>query len=256
MGKAHNIPFQLVGTLMLWFGWYGFNCGSTLAVNGAMIVASRVAVNTSLGAGSAGVTIAFFERFVSGRWNISRTCNGILAGLVGITANCHVIGLYSALIIGITSVFVYIAASRLLEILKIDDPLDASAIHGACGIYGIICSGIFYEPAFLELAYPGQKLLEQDGGTILLNQIMNVLIITVWTVVLSGGFFLLLKQTIGIRSAFNSDLELYGQDMGEFGGLAYNNAKEENVRHSPRVQEVKPQVKYMDEASKDSAKTD
>ncbi len=88
---GHNVPYQVLGTLILWFGWYGFNCGSTLAANGAMDLASKVVVTTTLSAASGGITSCVLAKVVQNRWHIPRVCNGILAALVSITASCSVV---------------------------------------------------------------------------------------------------------------------------------------------------------------------
>lgn len=84
---GHNVPLQAIGTLILWFGWYGFNCGSTLAAAGAMELASKVALNTSLAAASGGIMVVCLQRYISGVWCVPAICNGVLAGLVSITVS-------------------------------------------------------------------------------------------------------------------------------------------------------------------------
>ena len=97
---GHNVPMQAIGTLILWFGWYGFNCGSTLAAAGAMDLASKVAVNTTLAAATGGIVVACLERYTGGIWCVPAICNGVLGGLVSVTAPCAVVKPSSAVIIG------------------------------------------------------------------------------------------------------------------------------------------------------------
>ena len=88
---GHNVSMQAIGTLILWFGWYGFNCGSTLAASGAMELASKVAVNTTLAAASGGIVMASLEKYITETWCVPSTLNGVLGGLVSITAPCAVV---------------------------------------------------------------------------------------------------------------------------------------------------------------------
>ncbi|XP_063676983.1 uncharacterized protein LOC134813224 [Bolinopsis microptera] len=133
-GKAQTMvfqssTFQTLGTLVLWFGWYGFNCGSTLTIAGAASdVAGKVAVTTTIGAASAGVTATVIGFIFEGHISIGRTNNGILAGLVSITAGCSVVDVEMAFLIGVIGAIVYYSASKLLTCLHIDDVVDASQI--------------------------------------------------------------------------------------------------------------------------------
>eukprot|EP00494_Astrolonche_serrata_P025294 UN25555 len=114
--EVHSVPFQVFGTLILWFGWYGFNCGSTLgAQNGALNVAERVAVTTTLGAASGGLSAMILNKVIHDYWSAVYTCNGILAGLVSITANCHVISPGAAIVIGGLGGMFYTGASFALK---------------------------------------------------------------------------------------------------------------------------------------------
>merc|ERR1719461_575878 len=126
---SHSVPLQLFGTLILWYGWYGFNCGSTLAVDGFAGVANRVAITTTLGAAAGGLTVAFVGKLLDKRWNITLACNGILAGLVSITAPCPIVGPGAALALG------------------------ASAVHGVCGYWGVVSVAIFATEDNIATAY-------------------------------------------------------------------------------------------------------
>merc|ERR1719282_220333 len=140
----HSLPLVVLGTFILWFGWYGFNCGSTLGMNqekGAL--AAQVAMNTTMAAATGG-TVVFFLRFALLRkYDTGGLCNGILAGLVSITAGCGNVEAGSALLIAVIGGFVYQGSSMLLQKLKIDDPVDAVPVHGACGIWGVLAAVLF-----------------------------------------------------------------------------------------------------------------
>jgi Amt family ammonium transporter len=135
----HNVPNVALGTFILWFGWYGFNCGSTLYMEGVGSAASAalVAVNTTLAAASGGVSAMFLRRFAlpPKAWNVTYVCGGILGGLVSITAGCGNIHPRATILVGLIGGGVYCGASELLQKLKIDDPVEAFPVHGACGIW-------------------------------------------------------------------------------------------------------------------------
>jgi len=141
----HNMPLVVLGTLSLWFGWYGFNCGSTLsmhtAAKGAM--AAHVAMNTTLSAATGGITAFAVTYLITKQYDVSAMCNGILAGLVSITAGCGNVDCGSALFIGFVGAIVFVLSSMLQKKFKIDDPVDASSVHGACGIWGVMACGFF-----------------------------------------------------------------------------------------------------------------
>jgi len=143
--QAHSLPLVVLGTFILWFGWYGFNCGSTLALPDQATgqLAAFVAMNTTIAAATGGLTV-FLLRFARLRkYDIGGFCNGILAGLVSITAPCGNVECGSAFAIAIIGGFVYEGASSLLRKLKIDDPIDAFAVHGACGAWGTLAAVLF-----------------------------------------------------------------------------------------------------------------
>jgi Amt family ammonium transporter len=223
----HNVALMALGTAILWFGWYGFNCGSTLVLAGAGNLASKVAVNTTISAASACITGAFLTKLVEGHWDIGLTLNAILAGLVGVTASCAVINPWMAFIIGLSSAIIYLLASKLLLKLKIDDPLDACPIHGFCGIWGLLCVGIFCTDANVQYAgYPNVNDAcgrgEQFGV-----QIIGAICIIGWTIVTAGIVFFGIKYTMGMR--VSEEVEELGMDLSEHGGDAYADRSEKPV---------------------------
>jgi len=219
---THSIPLQAFGTLVLWFGWYGFNCGSTLAVAGVMETAALVAVTTTLAAAAGGLTTAFVGRILNGKWNIGLACNGILAGLVSITAPCPVVAPGCAICIGFIGGLLYYGFSSLMVRLKIDDPLDAAAVHGMCGFWGVISVAIFTTKDYMmKAAY--EREAGQDLGTRLGNQIAVALAVTAWTLSLSGLMFFTVKMTIGLRT--DEGAQPGGLDKPDFGGPAYEQTK-------------------------------
>jgi ammonia channel protein AmtB len=141
---ASSTTFQTFGVLILWFGWYGFNCGSTLAISGGYSwAAGKVAVTTTLGAAGGGLSAFAITYFMSGVQDLGAIGNGVLAGLVSITAPCPVVEPWAALLIGLIGGAVYYGSCKLLEKLRIDDVVSASPVHCFCGMWGVLTPGLF-----------------------------------------------------------------------------------------------------------------
>lgn len=228
---GHNVPFQVFGTFILWTGWYGFNCGSTLGANGLMTLASRVAVTTTLAAASGGIVTAFLAKIVTrsetknneGYWSIPAVCNGILGGLVSITAGCATVESGWAIFIGSAGGLIYYGSSNLLEKLKIDDPLDAFSVHGACGTWGVIAASLLsYNDSYVRDAY-GDVIADTPYGERLGAALITVLVIAGWTLFNSGLMFGLLRK-LGILTV-SEETQRMGMDQEEHGGKAVSFGK-------------------------------
>lgn len=223
-GRAHSVPFQVFGTLFLWFGWYGFNCGSTLGAQGSLlVVAERVAATTTLAAASGGLSSMFLAKLIEPNhpWDVSRMCNGVLGGLVSITAGCSVTGTGSAVAIGLIGGMVYYGSSKLVEFMGVDDVLDASPVHGFCGIWGLIAAALFSQEDLIIAAY-GAK--QRSYGDQLGHQFLGALIILVWTLGTSAIMFGVAKYTIGIQ--IDEETEKVGIDSVEHQGHPWNLTKD------------------------------
>jgi len=205
-----------LGTFILWFGWYGFNCGSTLMISAnAANLAGKVAMTTTLSAAGGALTTMLMSKALTGHYDVALSLNGILAGLVGITAGCSVVNPWMAFLIGIISGIVYIGSHYLLLKMRVDDPLDAFPIHGACGAWGVIAVGIFCTDANVQYAaYPNVNDAcargEQFGV-----QIIGVVAIAAWTAVMCGISMGLIHMTMGLR--VSQDVETAGLDISEHG---------------------------------------
>jgi Amt family ammonium transporter len=213
---GHNIPLASLGVFILWFGWFGFNAGSTLSVGDGSLIA-RVAFNTNLAAAMGGIIamVTVWKRF--GKPDLSMAMNGALAGLVAITAGCAFVEPWAAIVIGGIAGYIVIRAVELIDKLQIDDPVGAFPVHGICGIFGTICIGIFGK-ASLGLANDG---FIYGGNPMQLGIQMVGSVSTVVFVVISMGIvFKLIDITVGLR--VNRDEELRGLDIGEHGMEAYS----------------------------------
>jgi Amt family ammonium transporter len=141
----HSQPLIVLGTFILWFGWCGFNSGSTLGMSdsGTAMVAAHVMMNTTLSAATGGVSCFLLQYAIVRKYDCAALCNGILAGLVSITAGCSNVESGSAVLIGFLGGIIFVGSSSLIKKLKIDDPVDASSVHGTCGIWGCNAAAVF-----------------------------------------------------------------------------------------------------------------
>jgi Amt family ammonium transporter len=207
----HSLPLVVLGTFILWFGWYGFNCGSTLGMDpGSGVMAAAVAMNTTISAATGGITVFFLRYGLTKTYDVGGLCNGILAGLVSITAPCGNVEPGSALAIGLIGAFVYQASSMLLVKLKIDDPVDAVPVHGFCGMWGVIAAVLFDWGKGFEhfhgwsgfacvLADDGINCADDYFGKAFGAHIVMIIMIILWSGTLSGLTFFVLKMTGTLR---------------------------------------------------------
>ena len=212
---GHNIPLASLGVFILWFGWFGFNAGSTLGVTDGSSIA-RVAINTNLAAALGGIAAmaTVWKRF--GKPDLSMAMNGAFAGLVAITAPCAFVEPWAAMVIGIIGGYIVVRAVEILDKLQIDDPVGAFPVHGVCGIWGTLAVGVFGKQA-LGLANNG---LVYGGNPMQLGiQIVGSACTIAFVVVSMGIVFKLIDATIGLR--ISREEELRGLDIGEHGMEAY-----------------------------------
>lgn len=148
---AHNLGLATIGTMILWFGWYGFNPGSTLGTGNTGLI-GLVTVNTTMGAAAGMLVTTLFQYLRSKKWDLVYMMNGSLAGLVSVTAGCAFINPVAAIIIGAVGGVLVVVAADFIESLRIDDPVGAFAVHGACGIWGTLAIGLFGMPGLTYAA--------------------------------------------------------------------------------------------------------
>jgi Amt family ammonium transporter len=212
---GHNIPLASLGVFILWFGWFGFNPGSTLGVGDGSMIA-RIAINTNLAAASGGILAMVMVWRMFGKPDLSMAMNGALAGLVAITAPCAFVEPWAAIAIGGVAGVIVVLGVILLDKLNIDDPVGAVSVHGFNGIWGTVAVGLFGKQA-LGLANNG---LFYGGGLVQLGiQSLGALAVISFILITMGILFKLIDITIGLR--VSREEELRGLDIGEHGMESY-----------------------------------
>ncbi|MCM0756887.1 ammonium transporter [Desulfovibrio aminophilus] len=211
---GHNMALVALGVFILWFGWFGFNPGSTVAAQANIAL---IAVTTNLAActGALGAMLTAWVRY--GKPDVSMSFNGALAGLVAITAGCANVSPDGAMIIGaIAGVVVVLSVDFIDKVLKIDDPVGAISVHGVCGALGTLCVGLFASPD-----YGGVAGLFYGGGlTQFISQALGVGSVFIWAFGAGLVVFYILKLTVGIRVP--AEEEIKGLDITEHGQEAYS----------------------------------
>jgi Amt family ammonium transporter len=204
---GHSIPLAALGVFILWFGWFGFNPGSTTTGDVAI---GYIAMTTNLAAaaGAVAAMLAAWARFR--KPDVSMALNGVLAGLVAITAGCANVSIPSAILIGgIAGVLVVLAVEFIDKVLRIDDPVGAVSVHGVCGAFGTLMAGVFNTPGT-----PGYV----EGASVG-TQLVGIGAMFAWAFGAGMVLFTLIRLTIGLR--VTRDEELRGLDIGEHGMEAY-----------------------------------
>lgn len=206
---GHSITLAALGVFILWFGWFGFNPGSTLS--GANPKIADIAVTTNIAAAAGACLSMIFTWLKYGKADVSMTLNGALAGLVAITAGCAAVNNVGAVVIGaVAGLLVIVSVEFFDKVVKIDDPVGAISVHGICGSFGTIMVGLF--------AVDG-GLLYGGGAKLLITQITGVAAVAAWTLVTAGILFTIIKYTVGLRVKETEEIE--GLDLGEHGMSAY-----------------------------------
>lgn len=204
---GHNLTICALGVFCLWLGWFGFNPCSTLSLTGeGAITASHVFITTNMAAATGGLAALVYTWLVDGKPSLSMVCNGVLAGLVGITAGCDCVPVWAAAIIGIVvSVVMCCSVSLFDKVIKVDDPVGAISVHGVCGIVGTILTGVF---AF------------EDAGVSVGTQTIGTFAIVGYAFIAGFIIFKLIDKTMGLRCGRREEEE--GLDIYEHGESCYN----------------------------------
>ncbi|OPZ70298.1 MAG: Ammonia channel precursor [Verrucomicrobia bacterium ADurb.Bin474] len=192
------MPLATIGVFMLFLGWFGFNGGSVLSADPAGV--SLVFVTTGIAAAAGGMSSMLASWILSKKPDLSMVLNGILAGLVGITAGADSMGPWSAVLVGAIAGVIVVFSIIFFDRIKIDDPVGAISVHGICGIWGTLAVGIF-------------------GGGAFLSQLIGTLSVSAFAFLSSLTIFSLVKVTMGLR--VSAEEEFGGLDVGEHGQEAY-----------------------------------
>jgi Amt family ammonium transporter len=221
----HDLTIAAAGGLLLWFGWYGFNPGSTLSAMDFVGI-GRISTNTTLAACAAGLTAMFTAHFMNKIWDVSFTVNGFLAGLVAITCPCYWVSPTGAILLGGIAGIIVVYGVELLEYLRIDDPIGAVPVHGICGIWGTLSLGLFAcgsygatGPISPDNSAPLKGLFYGGGTTLLKAQCIGSFLMTTATF----GVSLILMYAVNAMGLLrvSKEGELHGLDLHEHGISAY-----------------------------------
>lgn len=200
---GHSIPLAALGVFILWFGWFGFNPGSTTVAGGD---AGKIAVNTNLAAAAGGLSAMVTAWILFKKPETTMTLNGVLAGLVAITSGCNNVSAMSSIIIGFLAGIVVVLSVIFIEkTLKVDDPVGAVSVHGVCGALGTICTAIFNEAGFT--------------WNLLYVQVLGVVSAFIWSFTLCFIMFKIIAKTVGLRVSKEEEIE--GLDITEHGNISY-----------------------------------
>ncbi|CAH9051068.1 unnamed protein product [Cuscuta epithymum] len=243
--KGHNGALVVVGTFLLWFGWYGFNPGSFVTISkaygtggsfyGQWSGVGRAAVTTTLSGCAAALTTLFAKKMLIGHWNLTDVCNGLLGGFAAITGGCSVVDPWAAILCGFVAAWVLIGCNIVAEKVHYDDPLEAAQLHGGCGTWGIIFTALFAKKKYVNEVYPGVPgrpygLFMGGGVKLLMAHLVQIVVIFGWTSVTMGPLFYVLHKLGLLR--ISHEEETAGMDLTSHGGYAYN---DDDIREAKKT---------------------
>ncbi|MFH0908867.1 MAG: ammonium transporter [bacterium] len=215
---GHNLIFAALGVFILWFGWFGFNPGSTNVADGSV---GRIAVTTNLAAALGAIGALVTSKIVFKKWEATMTMNGALAGLVAITAPCYTVTPVGACLIGLLAGIIVVFSVLFFDrVLKVDDPVGAISVHGVCGAFGTLSAGLFGAEQVLGIGDANTGLFYGGGFNQCISQLTGIGTAFAWAFGLGMVMFLGITYTIGLR--VTEEEELRGLDIDEHGNEAYN----------------------------------
>jgi Amt family ammonium transporter len=219
---GHSLMAATIGCFVLWFGWFGFNPGSTMAADVNAI--AEIAVTTNTAAAAATLTATLTCWLLLGKPDLGMTLNGCLAGLVAITAPCAFVTVGASMIIGAIAGVLVVLAVIGFDKLRVDDPVGATSVHLVNGVFGTLCVGLFAEPTrvaarCLAPANTWSGLFYGGGMSQVTGQLVGIAATAVYVLLLSSAAWLILKYTMGLRVSEQEEIE--GLDIGEHGMYAY-----------------------------------
>jgi Amt family ammonium transporter len=214
---AHNLTLATLGVFILWFGWFGFNPGSTTTGDGSI---GRIAVTTNIAAAGGAVGALVISWILFKKPDASMTLNGVLAGLVGITSPCATVTPFGALAIGFVAGMIVVLSVLFIDrVLKVDDPVGAVSVHGVCGAWGTLAAGLFNAEATLGIGEANTGLFYGGGLSQLGVQAIGVVTAFGWAFGTGLVLFYAIKKTVGLRVSETEELK--GLDLSEHGTEAY-----------------------------------
>jgi Amt family ammonium transporter len=214
---GHSMTSATIGVFVLWLGWFGFNPGSTMALDAKAI--GHIAVTTNMAAAAASLSAMLTATLLLGKPDLSMVLNGCLAGLVAITAGCAWVGVGSSVVIGLIAGVLVVFAVLFFDKIKIDDPVGALSVHLANGIFGTLAVGLFADKAAAPVVGPENGLFFGGGFTQLWAQLVGVATVGAYTLGISLVAWFAIKAVMGVRVTPEEEIE--GLDLGEHGNLAY-----------------------------------
>lgn len=213
---GHNMPLAMIGVVVLWLGWFGFNPGSTMAADPRLI--AHICLTTNMAACTGLLAATLMSTLMLKKPDFGMTINGCLAGLVAITAPCAFVSVGSAAVIGLIAGAIVVPTVIFFDRVRVDDPVGATSVHLVCGVLGTLFVGIFAED-WVSPNTTGNGLLFGGGATLLMAQLKGVLAVGAFTLIASAVVWLAIKATMGIRVSLHEEIE--GLDIGEHGNQAY-----------------------------------
>jgi Amt family ammonium transporter len=228
-GEVRSIPqlswvYQTIGTLILWFGWYGFNGMSSVYIVGNGLITAKVMVNSTIAASISCISSLLVAYLTMGFIDPDAVNNGVIGGLAAITGACGVVEPEGAVLIGFIAGFIYQGGKLLLLKLRIDDVINASPVHFLCAVWGMLATGLLAEETNYGLYYYTERQHEccgafyGCGGNLLGAQTIFVLVDIAWTGTTVFAMFIIAKYTVGLR--VSEEIEILGMDSSKHGGLA------------------------------------
>ncbi|KAI8475975.1 MAG: putative amt protein [Monoraphidium minutum] len=227
--RENNSNLVVLGTFLLWFGWYGFNPGSAAAVNtyASAALVSRAAVTTTIAAGTGGLAAMLITFAVTRRYDVMSLCNGVLCGLVAVTPACGVIDVWAAIIFGVLGSALFIGADALMLRAKLDDVVAAAPMHLGCGALGTLLVGFFARQEYVESIYSSPSgvgrrwgVLFGGDGRLLACQVIALLAVTAWVAVIFAPYFYIMRRFNLVRVPIEQ--EIAGLDASKYGVLTTN----------------------------------
>mmetsp|Transcript_2425 Transcript_2425/g.5250 ORF Transcript_2425/g.5250 Transcript_2425/m.5250 type:complete len:601 (-) Transcript_2425:384-2186(-) len=258
---GHSLSLQMLGVFILWFGWYGFNAGSTISITTGenYLIASHAAICTTLGGAAGAIMTLFLHTIVEERltgevkFNLQYAMNGCLSGLVSVTAGCAVIESWASVVIGLVSGLLYLVSSKFLVKRRIDDAVDAIPVHMVNGIWGCLSVGFFAEPALMEHVYGSSEHVGwfyswgrgSIDGRLLACQLIGCLFVCGWITITMAPFFWFLHYLGYLRA--DTLEEVVGLDVEYTGGLMDMHIQSQNEAEAKMEDYVSEYLKRRDE---------